>query len=343
MEVCYRGSHDSLSRGCCNRRMEKKFHATAEQLYAQSLRQSSSYLRNILSANSLHYQDQFLQMISSAENATESVFRHSFDIPIRDSRSPIESLFLDLQAFLKHQDVDLHDSLLTFFDELFPVIYHYTLNDPTVVDIDQDYADCLMEIRQDLNPQPFGDAPARLAHRFSKSFGAARAFLDAMTVGMEVVNTTEYLTVDNSCSRAVTRMTYCSQCHGLRGAFPCHNMCMNIMRGCLVHVVNLDSSWNAFVDGLSELTSGMKGVYDLEEALQGFADAVSDAIMYAMNTPRKYISQLSGFPGNSFLCSSNEAFEVFHSVFIRDDNYFAHVYCTWKYIISTPWVAIVDG
>jgi glypican 5 len=69
-------------------------------------------------------------------------------------------------------------------------------------------------------------------------------------------------------------------------------MCLNVMRGCLAHSIALDSDWNAFVDALSELTRNMKGVHDIEEVLEGFASSVSDAILHAMTTAGKYISQV---------------------------------------------------
>lgn len=236
--------------------------------------------------------DQFLHLIESAENATTKIFTDTYKIPLRDGRAPVDSLFLDLTAYIKRQDVSLHDSVVQFFNELFPLVFHYTLNDPTVMDLDEDYTDCLMEIRQELYPRPFGDIPARLSHQITKSFGAARVFLEAMTLGIETINTTDYLQLEHSCSRGVTRLTYCSHCEGHIDLHPCKDLCLNVMRGCLAHISQLDSSWKAFIDGLQQLTANMKGWYDIEDAMNGFATRVSEAIMHTMGTAHKFFPEV---------------------------------------------------
>lgn len=42
-------------------------------------------------------------------------------------------------------------------------------------------------------------------------------------------------------------MLYCPYCRGVPGLKPCHNYCLNVMRGCLANQADLDPEWNLFI------------------------------------------------------------------------------------------------
>ncbi len=232
-------------------------------------------------------------MVQSAENSTELLFGDVYKIPLKDRHGPIANLFMDIQAYLKKREVHMHESIAQFFDELFPLVFHHILNDPTVTDLSENYRDCLMEVRQTLYPRPFGEVPNRLAHQLSKSLITAKLFLEALDLGIETINTTDHMILEPQCVKALTRLRYCSHCDGYIEAKPCRNFCYNVMRGCLATVGQVDRHWNEFVDSIKALTNSMNGYYNIKNLLFNLDSRISEAVLHAMETGHKFYSQVS--------------------------------------------------
>jgi len=55
------------------------------------------------------------------------------------------------------------------------------------------------------------------------------------------------LETSTSCIHAATRLTYCPYCRGLADVIGCHGYCLNVMRGCLATVSDVNDVWNRFV------------------------------------------------------------------------------------------------
>ena len=194
---------------------------------------------------------------------------------------------------MRQREVNIHETVAQFFDDLFPLVFHNIMNDPSAALLSEDYHECLTEIRQELYPRPFGDVPNRLAHQLSKSLTASKLFLDALSLGIEAINTTQHLTLDQECVNALTRLRYCSDCSGHVGTRPCRNFCYNVMRGCLATVGEIDRHWNEYVDSVKALSMNMQGYYNLETTLSSLHSRISEAILHAMETGHKFYSQVS--------------------------------------------------
>lgn len=292
MAICYNGYKDTHRQSCCSHTMERLYQATSVKDYYRVLQTSSSYLYKLMVDNVLHYQELFLQLLESAHNKTDWLFSDVYHLPLMDRWGPTESLFLDLRAYLRQKDVSIHKSLETFFDQLFPLVFHNNVNDPRSSQISQDYRDCLVQVRKDIYPPPFGSVPGRFAHQLAQSFSSARAFLDALRMGVKVINRTRHMPLSGSCQVALTRMTYCGHCEGRVDVSPCRGLCYNVMRGCLAHVTDVNIHWNEMIDSLELLTVNMRGSYDIEEVLHSFHSKVSEAIMHAMETGVKFNSKV---------------------------------------------------
>ena len=235
---------------------------------------------------------QFLRMIAGAENRTDQLLGDVYKIPVSDRHAPLGALFADLQAYVRRRQVNLHDTIEKFFDELFPLVYHNLLNDPSVTQLDDDYRECLTEARQQLNPRPFGDVPHRLSHTLSQALFSARTFLEALHIGVDAINTTEKIVLEPQCIKAIAKLRYCGQCDGHIGARPCRNFCYNVMRGCLATTAEIDRHWNEFVDSIKMLTNYMQGSYNIEEVLRGLHTRISEAIMHSMETGHKFYAKV---------------------------------------------------
>ncbi|PNF15852.1 hypothetical protein B7P43_G09048 [Cryptotermes secundus] len=236
------------------------------------------------------------------------------------AREPISSLYSDLLATvmpsvtLVTADLNLEESVTTFFASLFPLVYHHAVN-PHLRDFSSDYKSCLRATISEV--QPFGDIPRQLAHGVAKTMEATRVLLQALNLGAEVLNSTDTLlmtdSVDGSsgvngaqwseCHTALLRMSYCPTCQGLTraGLKACSGYCLNVLRGCLTqHASELDLPWNGFVEAIERLVVAVKGhdstpaiVLNVEEVVRSLDTRISEAIMYAMengpNLEKKFL------------------------------------------------------
>ena len=73
---------------------------------------------------------------------------------------------------------------------------------------------------------------------------------------------------------------------GLTQSQPCMGYCLNVMRGCLASVAEIDPLWRDFVRSLEGLSARMQGPQDLEQVLLGAPMLLHDAVAYAQgNAP----------------------------------------------------------
>ena len=189
--------------------------------------------------------------------------------------------------------VDIETSIERFFDELFPLVFHNIILNPEVVkELEEDYRDCIMESRDLLTPKPFKDIPTKVAHRVSKSLKIARLFLQSLSIAMETINNSQLQEWDIHCTRALTRLQFCSHCEGHVYLKPCTKFCHNVMRGCLAGVLDLSMSWNQFIEALDLLASTMNGMYNFEKQILTLHQQISNAIMHAMESGPKLYHQV---------------------------------------------------
>uniref|UniRef100_A0A8C6U072 Glypican 5c n=1 Tax=Neogobius melanostomus TaxID=47308 RepID=A0A8C6U072_9GOBI len=139
--------------------------------------------------------------------------------------------------------------------------------------------DCLRMIRQDVNP--FGPHPAIMAQELVGALGAGKHLGLALAEGLEVLNATEQIIFSKECVKALVRMVYCSHCQGLTLIKPCDGFCLNVMRGCLASVSELDQPWRRYTTLLEQLTHAMANQHSMELALLGVRMHVSEALLYA--------------------------------------------------------------
>nr|XP_020451562.1 glypican-5-like isoform X5 [Monopterus albus] len=139
--------------------------------------------------------------------------------------------------------------------------------------------DCLRMIRQDVNP--FGSHPAIMAQELAGTLGAGRQLGLALEVGLDMMNATEHFSLSKECVKGLVKMVYCSHCRGLTLIKPCMGYCLNVMRGCLASMSELDQPWRRYTSLLDQLTNAMAGRHSLELSLLRVREYVNEALLYA--------------------------------------------------------------
>ncbi|GBM42822.1 Glypican-5 [Araneus ventricosus] len=223
--------------------------------------------------------ENFLDMIHVSQNNTNVLFSEVYKKMDGVAREPVSQLYQDLSSYIEGRTQDLETHISTFFDALFPLVYHHSIN-PKLKDFSDDYKECLRQTRREI--RPFGDIADRATQQLTRSFSVARTLLDAFEVGVEVVSATSSMRFRPDCDAGLMKMVYCSHCSGFARTKPCGGYCLNVVRGCLAHVAELDQPWSDFVSGLERLTSGLVASYNIEEVLSVLDTKISEAIMYAM-------------------------------------------------------------
>ncbi|GAB0179336.1 glypican-5 [Grus japonensis] len=250
-------------------------------------------------------------LIRLAENYTSTLFCNAYRNMAAEATTRVQEFFTDVGLFIFGTDVSTEEFVNRFFDTLFPVVYNHVIN-PGLTDISVEYAECLRMARRDI--RPFGNVPKKAIGQMGRSLLPSRAFLQALNLGIEVINTTDHLHFSKDCSRALLRMQYCPHCQGLTLSKPCMGYCLNVIRGCLANMAEVDLHWREYIRSLEELSSAMSGTYDVEHVLLNFHSLVNDALVQSRNNGPELSEQgidctLSKFVGNTKLGGSDDLLE----------------------------------
>ncbi|XP_068883650.1 glypican-5 [Aphelocoma coerulescens] len=281
---------------CCTKKMEERYQTAAKQDIQQVLQTSSATLKFLISHNAAAFQEMFEMLIRLAENYTSTLFCNAYRSMAAEATVPVQEFFTDVGLFLFGTDVSTEESVNRFFDTLFPVVYNHVLN-PGPTDISLEYGECLRVARRDI--RPFGNVPEKAIGQMGRALLPSRTFLQALNLGIEVINTTDHLHFSKDCSRALLRMQYCPHCQGLTLSKPCMGYCLNIIRGCLADVAEVDLHWRGYIQSLEELSRAMSGAYSIEHVLLNFHSLVNDALVQArINGPElsEQVNKMCGPP-----------------------------------------------
>ncbi|KAM9396104.1 glypican-5a [Salvelinus alpinus] len=273
LQVC-----QSRNLTCCTRKMEERYQVAARRDVQNLLQTSSASLKFLISRNIAAFQETFESLMKASENHTNLLLQASYRNMAGEASGLVRELFTDVGLFLLGSELNVDDITSRFFDALFPLVYNHLI-DPGLSRVTPGYAECVRSARRDLTP--FGAAPGVLADQIGRSGVGGRVLLQALHLGVEVINTTDHLAFSRECRRALLRMQYCPHCHGLTLSQPCMGYCLNVMRGCLASVAEVDPHWREFVRSLEGLSARMHGTQDLEQVLLGVHHVVHDAVAHA--------------------------------------------------------------
>uniref|UniRef100_A0A8C8JGN9 Uncharacterized protein n=1 Tax=Oncorhynchus tshawytscha TaxID=74940 RepID=A0A8C8JGN9_ONCTS len=248
---------------CCTRKMEESYQVAVRRETLQNVRSYSFELKYLISGHATAFQGKK---------------RRTPTRPLsREALPHVNALFSSLSLYIRGHNLSLEAAITRFYDNLFPLVYVRLVNPG--MGMAGKRGECLRATRQDVNP--FGPHPDTLAQELRRALGAGQALSLALAEGTKVMNATEHVSLTKECLRGLTKMQYCSHCRGLTLIKPCMGYCLNVMRGCLASVAELDGPWRRYVAALEELTHAVAGQHSLELALLGVRGHVNEAILHA--------------------------------------------------------------
>ncbi|XP_064794765.1 glypican-5-like isoform X2 [Oncorhynchus masou masou] len=266
---------------CCTRKMEESYQEAVRRETLQNVRSYSFELKYLISGHATAFQDTFQYLLSFSQGHLSSLLEDTYSPLSREALPHVNALFSSLSLYIRGHNLSLEAAVARFHDNLFPLVYGRLVNPGVGVQggLSGERGECLRATRQDVNP--FGPHPEMLAQELGRTLGAGRALSLALAEGTEVMNATEHVSFTKECLRGLTKMQYCSHCRGLTLIKPCVGYCLNVMRGCLASVAELDGPWRRYVAALEELTNAVAGQHSLELALLGVRGHVNEAILHA--------------------------------------------------------------
>lgn len=300
LKICSR-SLTARQASCCSQDTEMKYLLASEQYIVDSVRYKNSNLKSRITEHMGDYQGKVLALAHHTLNSTSSKLTDWYSVPMKDHRQPLHTLFSNIEDFVKLKNVIVKNSVSTFFDSLFPVIFKNVIYQSPAESWTSHYHHCLKKHRQDIRPQVFGKYPDEISEKLNSGLVLARAYLEAMNIVTETINTTDNLLFEDECKHAVTRMQYCKHCRGFVDVKPCKGFCLDVMRGCLSKLSEIGPEWNDIITAVEGLVREMSEK-SLDEVFKGLAAGITEAIMHAMVTaPTFYenVHQLCGIPMES--------------------------------------------
>ncbi|KAI3374979.1 hypothetical protein L3Q82_021506, partial [Scortum barcoo] len=266
---------------CCTRKMEESYQFAVKRETLHNIHSYSYELEHLISSHLDAFQDMFQYLLSFSQGQLSSLLEDTYSSLSRQALPHVNQLFFSLSLYLRGANVSVEAAVHQFFNNLFPLAYTRLIN-PGIeggMTMGTDMGDCLRMIRQDVNP--FGPHPALMAQELAGALGEGRQLGLALEEGLEVMNATEHVSLSKECTRGLVKMVYCSHCRGLTLIKPCVGYCLNVMRGCLASVSELDQPWRRYTSLLEQLTHAMAGHHSLELALLGVRAHVNEALLYA--------------------------------------------------------------
>lgn len=153
--------------------------------------------------------DTFEVLLRQAENHTNVVLRESYGSVGLQAAGHVREFFTDVGLFLMGSELSVDELVQRFFEAVFPLVYNQLIN-PGLSELSSSYAECLRSSCRDV--RPFGGAPGHLAEQIARSGISGKLLLQALHLGIEVINTTDHLQMSRECRRALLKMQYCPHC-----------------------------------------------------------------------------------------------------------------------------------
>ena len=232
-------------------------------------------------------------ILVEAANVTHAALKSNNQV---DDRGALSVLATALYNYVRGSDVNIHASVMRYFDQLFAAVYLQGAS----VGIQLSTVECVAAVRRhrDGASVPFGEIDDSVERDLTQSAQVARVLIDSLRVAGSVMQTLESVDFSHQCSRALTRLRYCAACEGVVDPAvprPCRQFCANVARGCLVHLVAGETGrrWEQFIDATNQLAMfGVKGPSDLESVMAGLPKLLSDKVTHLQSDIQKYHTEV---------------------------------------------------
>ncbi|XP_029297860.1 glypican-3 isoform X1 [Cottoperca gobio] len=278
---------------CCSKKMEERYQVAARSNMESGLQVVSAQLKRLIIQNAAIFQEAFDLVLRHGRNFTLAMLKSEFPGLGGGAQSSVGQLFLDMSLYILGSDSTVDHMVAVLYGRLFPLAYRRLLGG-TVSSVSEE---CVRGAWKESGA--FGPYPKLMMTRLSRSLLATRVFLQALNLGIEVVNTTDHLRPGRDCSRSLLRLWYCPHCQGMLGPPACRGFCQAVMQSCLGGAAEVQPHWKSYVDGLGKLAGAMRGEQDMEAVVLRLPSMIKLAIKHAVNARSRLTALVSGMCGTT--------------------------------------------
>ena len=228
-----------------------------------------------------------------SRQTTGIILTDVYNIPHNIHSPVVHEFYREIEKYMKHKDVYIYGSVKKFFDQIFPYVVKYSMNDGTTLDMTEQQHNCLRELRQDISPQPFGYSVYNISHSLKEAMDVARSYMEVLSLIVEAINTTDHLAISEKCKEQTTQLQYCSHCEGHVDVLPCKGFCLNVMHQCLAQLSTLTKQWEPLLQYVVQPSGGGSRSMEIERLLEVLDRYIDQAIMHAVNNVHRYSQSVS--------------------------------------------------
>ncbi|XP_012732003.2 glypican-1 isoform X1 [Fundulus heteroclitus] len=259
---------------CCTSKMEDNLAMISRTEIEGLLKETRRPLQSSLSYSQNTFNGYMDNLMNRSMTTLHDHFTSTWDLLYSRNSQLFRDLYKDLRDYYQGGNVNLEEALNEFWTKLLEKIFYQANKQNS---IGEDYQECVSKKIETL--RLFGEAPHKMTIQVTRTFVAARAFLQGLTMTREVVGKVLQVPLSQKCIGAIMRMTYCQHCRGMPTAKPCVNYCSNVMKGCLANQADLHTEWSHLADTMIEV--GERRLDDVDSVILSLPNQISEA-MFSM-------------------------------------------------------------
>ncbi|XP_077413687.1 glypican-1b isoform X2 [Vanacampus margaritifer] len=216
----------------------------------------------------------FLELLNSSAVTLHETFTSTWRSFYSQNSPVFADLYTDLRHYYRGSNVNLEEALNEFWARLLERLFFHANKQYSIGD---DYLECVSKQLETLHP--FGEGPRDLKMKVTRTFVAARSFVQGLVVSGEVVRKVSQVPLSLECMRAIMRMTYCPHCRGMATARPCVNYCSNVLKGCLANQADLNTEWRHLAETMMQVSDRFDGPFGVDVVVLSLPYRISEAMM----------------------------------------------------------------
>ncbi|XP_043989412.1 glypican-1-like isoform X1 [Gambusia affinis] len=271
---------------CCTIEMEDNLASLSRREMEGLLREAKRPLQSSLSYSYNTFNGYMDDLMNRSRATLQDTFTSTWGFLYSRNSQLFHDLYQDLRDYYRSTSVNLEEVLNEFWTKLLEKLFYQANKQSS---IDEEYQECVSKKIETL--RLFGDAAHKMTIQVTRTFVAARAFLQGLQTSREVVGRVLQVPLSQTCMGAIMRMTYCPHCRGMPTAKPCTNYCSNVMKGCLANQADLHTEWSHLADTMIEV--GERRLDDVESVILSLPNQISEAMFSMMDNMETINSKLS--------------------------------------------------
>ncbi|XP_074507304.1 glypican-1b [Sebastes fasciatus] len=278
---------------CCTSDMEDSLATLSRREMEGLLKEAGRSLQTSLTGQYKAFDGYFLELLNRSAINLQETFTSTWGSVYSQNSQVFSDLYTDLRHYYRGSNVNLEEVLNEFWARLLEKLF-YQANKQYF--IGEDYLECVSKQIETL--RPFGDTPRLMKMMVTRTFVAARSFVQGLIVSGEVVRKVSQVVLSPDCMRAMMRMTYCPHCRGMASARPCANYCSNVMKGCLANQADLNTEWRHLAETMIQVAGRFDGPSGVDSVVLSLPTRISEAMFTMMDNMETINSKLFQACGN---------------------------------------------